>query len=77
MIIVSGTQFHVYLLWGQRPFSISESTSRRFQPGEGPSRGFLRDYKPSDLLRMELFEALVVGRGSNIHNIISEQSLHC
>ena len=25
-----------------------EGTSRRFQPGEGPSRGFLRDYKPSD-----------------------------
>ena len=30
------------------------------QPGEGPSRGLLRDYEPSDLLRMELFEALVV-----------------
>ena len=25
-----------------------ESTSRRFQPGEGPSRGLLRDYEPSD-----------------------------
>ena len=22
MIIASGTQFHVYLLWGQRPFSV-------------------------------------------------------
>ena len=33
--------------------------SSRFQPGEGPSRGLLRDYEPSDLLRMELFEALV------------------
>ena len=36
-----------------------ESGSSRFQPGEGPSRGLLRDYEPSDLLRMELFEALV------------------
>ena len=32
----------------------------RFQPGEGPSRGLLRDYEPSDLLRMELFEALLI-----------------
>ena len=34
-------------------------SSKRFQPGEGPSRGLLRDYDPSDLLRMEPFEALV------------------
>ena len=26
---------------------------------QGPSRGLLRDYKPSDAIRMELFEALV------------------
>ena len=25
-----------------------ESGSSRFQPGEGPSRGLLRDYEPSD-----------------------------
>ena len=25
-----------------------ESASRRFQPGEGPSRGLLRDYEPLD-----------------------------
>ena len=25
----------------------SKSGSRRFQPGEGPSRGFFRDYDPS------------------------------
>ena len=31
-----------------------------FQPGEGPSsRGLLRDYEPSDAIRMQLFEALV------------------
>ena len=36
--------------------------SSRFQPGEGPSRGLLRDYEPSDLLRMELFEALVTAQ---------------
>merc|ERR1711884_1002448 len=38
-MIVSGTQFHVYLPRGQRLFS----TSRSFKPGEGPSRGLLRD----------------------------------
>ena len=27
--------------------------------GEGPSRGLLRDYEPSDAIRMELFEARV------------------
>ena len=37
------------------------SGSSRFQPGEGPSRGLLRDYKPSDHLRMQLFEALGSG----------------
>ena len=36
-----------------------ESGSSRFQPGEGPSRGLLRDYEPSDAVRMELFEALM------------------
>ena len=36
-----------------------ESGSSRFQPGEGPSRGLLRDYEPKDHLRMELFEALL------------------
>ena len=33
-----------------------ESGSSRFQPGEGPSRGLLRDYEPSD----GTFEALVI-----------------
>ena len=41
MTFVSQTQFHVERLWGQRG-------SSRFQPGEGPSRGLLRDYEPSD-----------------------------
>ena len=35
-----------------------ESGSSRFQPGEGPSRGLLRDYEP----RMDFFEALVATR---------------
>ena len=35
MIIVSVSKFHVNLPWD-------------FQPGEGPSRGLLRDYEPSD-----------------------------
>ena len=43
MIIVLVSQFHVYLLWGQCPFSNS-----RFQLGEGPSRGLPSDYEPSD-----------------------------
>ena len=30
MIIVSASQFHVYLLWGQRPFSIVSSPMDRF-----------------------------------------------
>ena len=33
MIIASASQFHVYIF---------------FQLGEGPSRGLLRDYEPSD-----------------------------
>ena len=28
-------------------------SSSRFQPGEGPSRGLLRDYEPSDSLRLK------------------------
>ena len=35
MISASRTQFHIERPWGQRPFSIV--------PGEGPSRGLLRD----------------------------------
>ena len=34
-------------------------SSRRFQPGEGPSRGLLCDCKTSRNLREPLFEALV------------------
>ena len=55
--------------------------SSRFQPGEGPSRGLLRDYEPSDLLRMEIFEALLCcprGGGSRLHSSHTPQlrSLH-
>ena len=46
MIIASRTQFHVESPWGSR-----------FQPGEGPSRGLLRDYEPSDGTRMEQLAA--------------------
>ena len=28
--------------------ALNTKRSSRFQPGEGPSRGLLRDYKPSD-----------------------------
>ena len=52
-----------------------ESASRRFQPGEGPSWGLLRDYEPSDANRMQLFEALILtvvppdpaGPGDGLH----------
>ena len=38
------------------------------------SRGLLRDYKPSDLLRMELFEALVgTGQGGREDGYQSSQ----
>ena len=37
----------------------SEANPKVCNHGEGPSRGLLRDYEPSDLLRMELFEALL------------------
>ena len=32
----------------RRPILKCENGSSRFQPGEGPSRGLLRDYEPSD-----------------------------
>ena len=39
----------LHLAWGVVTFSLKcESGSSRFQPGEGPSRGLLRDYEPSD-----------------------------
>ena len=42
MMIALASQFHVYLPW------ISSRGSSFFQLGEGPSRGLLRDYEPSD-----------------------------
>ena len=47
-----------------------ESGSSRFQPGEGPSRGLLRDYEPSDLLRIELFGALQLTPSAKCHGCI-------
>ena len=49
MIIALVSQFHFYLPWGQR-----------FQPGEGPSRGLLRDCTTSPINR---FAALVCNNG--------------
>ena len=40
--------------------------SASFQPGEGLSRGLLRDYEPSDAIRMQLFEALVTCHVSRV-----------
>ena len=53
MTFASVSQFHVYLPWGQRlAYCLKcESTSRRFQPGEGPSRGLLRDCTTSPINR--------------------------
>ena len=47
MIIASASQFHVYIF---------------FQLGEGPSRGLLRDYEPSD---GPSFQALVAEMSLN------------
>ena len=41
MVIALASQFHVYLPWG-------------FQPGEGPSRGLLRDCEIFGNLRITL-----------------------
>ena len=48
MIIVSRTQFHVERLWGLNSVLNVKAVVSRFQLGEGPSRGLLRDYEPSD-----------------------------
>ena len=42
MIIALASKFYVYLPWG------SSRSSSHFQLGEGPSKGLLRDYEPSD-----------------------------
>ena len=71
MIIAPRTQFHVEKPWGQRPFSIVSysrpslmmiASLNQFQPGEGPSRGFVRDYEPSC---WPSFEALTSPRHSS------------
>ena len=54
------------------PYIISPSSSR-FQPGEGPSRGLLRDYEPSDVIRMQLFEALA---GTLHHRLLCLLMIH-
>ena len=48
---------------------MSYSTSRRFQPGEGPSRGLLRDCTTSPIIR---FAALAsTDTGSHLTNTLS------
>ena len=47
MTSASRTQFHIYLPWGKHLFSIVS----RFQPGEGPRRGLLRDCTTSPINR--------------------------
>ena len=47
MTFALASQFHFYSLWGLT----CESASRRFQPGEGPSRGLLRDCTTSMINR--------------------------
>ena len=48
------------------PRSLNVKLGSHFQPGEGPSRGLLRDYEPSDANRMQLFEAVGPGRRCGI-----------
>ena len=55
------TQFHVERPWGQCQ---CESGSSSFQPGEGPSRGLLRDCTTSP---MDRFAALIQGDPAERH----------
>ena len=58
MTFASASQFHTYLQWVNICLASCESTSRYFQPGEGPSRGLLRD---CEKFGKGSFEALVCG----------------
>ena len=63
MTFASRTQFHVERPWGQRPLSIVSS------------RGLIRDYEPSDAIRMQLFEALL-GSVPHSRHICNGNNLH-
>ena len=45
LIIVSASQFHIYLPWGQRPFSIVPKKCLKCECARNPTRGLLRDCK--------------------------------
>ena len=73
MTFASVTQFYVYLPWGQHQFSIvsvclkCESTSRRFQSGEGARRGLLRDCTTSPINRFAALH-ITLGHSPGLHN---------
>ena len=64
LAFVSASQFHIYSPWVNAHLAwclnsasvclICESASRRFQPGEGPCRGLLRDCEILGNLRITL-----------------------
>ena len=61
MIIVSGTQFHVYLPWGQHPFSIVSCSVLNVigvEAAFNQEKALVGAFSVITNLRMELFEAL-------------------
>ena len=65
MIIASRTQFHVERPWGKRLFSIVS----RFQPGEGPRRGLLRDCTTSPINRFVALDNILIFHVSSPHDV--------
>ena len=55
LIFVSATQLHIYLLWDNVEHSVLNVKGHiQLQPGEGPTRGLLRDCKIFAKVRCEL-----------------------
>ena len=51
--------------------NVKALTSRRIQPGKGPSRGLLRDYKTSPINRLQLYWRVMLLVGSGGHSPLS------
>ena len=73
MTFASGTQFHVYLPRGQCLFSVLNVKAVvavfNQEKGEGPSRGLLRDYEPSDgafWSTSQCWHSVIGGMGTSI-----------
>ena len=69
LTFASAFLYHMYLQWGQHPFSIMEAT-RHFQPGKGPSRGLLCDCEIFGYLRITFVSS------SNRYIVTGQTILH-